>query len=623
MPRYTQDAFDLAAIGMALVDLEGRWIRVNPALTEILGYSREELLATTFQALTHPDDLDADLAHVRQLIAGAARDYSMAKRYIHESGRIVWATLTVRLVRDAAGAPEYFIAQVQDISAQREATAALAESRSLLHAVIQASPAAIIATTREGRVCLWNAAAERLLGWRADEVMGHPPPQVPPYRTEEYQSLLAAAARGEVVELRTERLHRNGTRIPVLVSAAGMFDPERRFVGFVAVLVDLTELERLESDLRQAQKLDAIGQLTAGIAHDFNNILAAIRSHADLLQATALDQEQRASAVEIAGAVDRGAALTRQLLVFTRKQLAHVTTIDLAHVLRGVERLLVRLLMPEVVLDVRCETAGPVLVRADMGQMEQLLVNLVVNARDAMPDGGTIQVTLATATLDSGRRGDLGAVPKGTYATLSVADTGDGIAPDVLPHVIEPFFSTKSRGGGTGLGLSTVLGITTQHRGHFTIDTTPGQGTRATVYLPLHTADPAPAHPPPASTSVTRVMVVDDDDVVRRALVRLLRRKGLEVLEATNGSHALEQLKSAPPDLRVVISDVLMPGISGVELAQQAMTLFPRLRFILTSGYGEKPPAAPGARVAYEFLPKPYDIDELLRLIQRSAVDAP
>jgi nitrogen-specific signal transduction histidine kinase/CheY-like chemotaxis protein len=391
-------------------------------------------------------------------------------------------------------------------------------------------------------------------------------------------------------------------------------------VAYDGLLQDVTERRVLEEQLAQAQKLQSIGRLAGGVAHDFNNLLTAILGNAEL---TMMDLPEghpaRDGVREIVKAAERAASLTRQLLSFARKQMIEPVPLDLSMVVAGSIEMLRRLLGEDVEIMAELDE-GLAIVQADPGQVQQLLVNLTVNARDAMPDGG--RLVIETANLEVGD--DFGAahpgVAPGRYVTLTVTDTGTGMSDDVLRHLFEPFFTTKRQGEGTGLGLATCHGIVEQSGGHIMVHSDLGVGTTMTILLPVAegaqrpAGEPSVSMPPPTGTET--VLVVEDDASVRRLAVLGLRANGYAVLEAANAAEALE-LAAGSASIDMLVSDVVMPGMRGPELATRLRKLRPGARLLLVSGHPETNEAFRDheGRVI-QLLPKPFTPEHLARKVR-------
>jgi PAS domain S-box-containing protein len=391
-------------------------------------------------------------------------------------------------------------------------------------------------------------------------------------------------------------------------------------VRMVGSLTDVSERAQLESQLRQAQKMEAVGQLAGGVAHDFNNILTSIKSYAQLLLADIPASDPRHRDVgEIARAADRAAELTRQLLAFSRRQMLQPRVLDLNRVIVDVERMLQPLMVGDVRLLTELEP-GSAYVEADPGQIQQVLVNLVLNARDAMPRGGT--VTIRVANLTAGSVPDALAAPPGDWVSLSVSDSGTGMDDATRGRVFEPFFTTKEQGQGTGLGLSTAYGIVKQSGGSIAVDSEPGFGSTFTVYLPR--TDKAPPISPKADNAGgdragdTTILVVDDDETVRSVIARVLTRRGYRVLEAQGGQDALA-IASRDEPIALVVSDLTMPEMSGRELVERIRRQRPGVRVLLTSGFSAESFAGRGAaETALPFLEKPFTPDDILRKVSEA-----
>jgi len=399
-------------------------------------------------------------------------------------------------------------------------------------------------------------------------------------------------------------------------------------IGALGILLDITEHKRLEEQLRQAQKMEAVGRLAGGVAHDFNNILTAIRGYSDLLLlGFARNDPRRADVEEIQSATERAAGLTRQLLAFSRRQVLQPKVLDLNAVIAGAEKLLRRLIGEHIRLVVRFEPALGA-IRADAVQVEQVVINLAVNAREAMPGGGTLTIETANVLADVGAQsGERAPMPPGRYVELRVVDTGVGMNAETKRRLFEPFFTTREMGKGTGLGLATVYGIVKQSGGFIWVESEPGRGTTFTLQLPrVEGSADSPDGAPSAQQELRgteTILVVEDEAAVRAVVCRALRAHGYTVLEAEDAARALQL--ASPPDLHLdlLLTDVVMPGLSGTALAQRLLEERPDLRVVFMSGYtdealGRHGVLEPGTR----FIQKPFASDDLLRVV-RDALDAP
>ena len=424
------------------------------------------------------------------------------------------------------------------------------------------------------------------------------------------------------VEYRFERA--DGTYATVLERGRIIRDELGNAVRCVGTVSDISDRVKLVAQRHQSQKMEAVGQLAGGIAHDFNNLLTAISCNVELLlDSTDPSDARRDDIVQIREAANRAATLTRQLLAFSRRQVLQSRPLDLNATVANMERMLRRALPAGVVLDTALDRALCT-VHADAGQMEQVLMNLVLNARDAMPNGGSIVVRTADVELDSPMLHRFGQLESGHYATLSVRDAGSGMTEEILDHLFEPFFTTKAQGKGTGLGLATVHGIVVQSGGQIVVETVPDEGTEFRVFLPA-LADVVPQRrPSPTSAqpliahAVRTVLVVDDDDFVRDVAARGLARSGYRVLAARGGDAALELLARQDPNSAVlVLTDVVMPGMNGGELAERLAGERPGLRVAFMSGFSTDELARSGMGFPMRsFLIKPFTLPELVSFVE-------
>ena len=495
-----------------------------------------------------------------------------------------------------------------------------------LRALEEAAPAGLVALDLSGRVTMWNRAAEQLFGWQAAEVTGHPSPLVPEDWRAHDELLSARVLAGEVVSgIETCRLHKSGSQLTVSLSCGPIRNAEGDVCGTIGVLSDISEAKRLERQFLQAQKMEAFGQLAGGIAHDFNNLLTVIIGFSEL----AIDRAQEmpdlaADMKQVRDAGERAAQLTRQLLAFSRKQAWTPHVLDLNEAVADFQKMVRRIVREDIRLEIR---ATPALkhTKADRGQIDQLLMNLVVNARDAMPRGGELTIATANVTLDAQFvRQHVGAAP-GKYVSLAVHDTGCGMTPEVLARIFEPFFTTKGPGKGTGLGLSTVFGLVQQSGGYITVDSAPGAGTIVTTYWPAVTEDVAAAavRAPARVGGTETILLVEDETGVRHLIGQVLERHGYTVLYARDADDALAIEARHPLAIDLLVSDMIMPGLSGADLAQRIVTSRPGIQVLFVSGYASRDAweLGVGGHKA-SFLQKPFTPETLARMV-RERLDNP
>lgn len=503
-------------------------------------------------------------------------------------------------------------------------TRALRESESRIRSILESIAIGAIVISNDGEIEVFNHAAEEIFGYDSEDVIGQkvnllmpePDAAVHDQYLEHFHRTGEARVIGHAREVTGRR--KNGELFPMRLGVGHIHGSRH---GFVGTVTDLTELRELEMRLSQSQRMEAVGQLTGGVAHDFNNVMMAIQGHADLL---AMDLEaqpaQRRHIDAIVGAVQRGASLTQRLLAFSRRQTLQPEVIDAAALADGLSDMLGRTLGETVALEV-CASNDLWPCFADRAQFENALVNLAINARDAMPEGGTITVAVGNCTLDADAAASLGDIRPGDYVVTTVSDTGKGMTPETLQRVFEPFFTTKAVGKGTGLGLSMVYGFARQSGGLVSIRSTPDQGTEVSVHLPRAEAR---AVPPDTRTDEgatarqpARILVVEDDDDVRNVPVHFLRQHGHEVLEAAEGSEALDVLaRHGPFDL--LFTDIVLPGaLNGFQLAERADEVQPGIEILFTSGYAESALAPATLLERNLLLRKPYGRRALLNAVHR------
>ena len=500
-------------------------------------------------------------------------------------------------------------------------------ARDFLRSIAEHSPAGIVTTDVSGRVTYWSPRAEELLGYRPDQVLGRP--------VAELQRGGRVAARALMRRLRVEDrireheaeiLARDGRWVECRFSLALLRDSAGAVIGTLAILEDTSERKRLEAQLRQAQKMEAIGRLAGGIAHDFNNLLAVIMGHSDLIKNVLRKGDALAHDVEqIRRASERAATLTRQLLAFSRRQFLQPQVIDVNMLVGNLATMLRRLIGEDVQLELRLDpNAGRV--SADQGQLEQVVMNLTVNARDAMPQGGRVILETAPAVLDQAFVAAHPGSTAGAHVRLSIHDTGYGMGPEVLSHLFEPFFTTKEPGKGTGLGLSTVYGIVKQHRGYIDVQSEPSRGSTFEVYLPRVDAKPALVRAAPRGRLTPggreTVLFVEDEVALRDLMHRVLAKGGYTVLAAGDGLEALTLVEAHPGRIDLVVTDVVMPRMSGPELATRLRAREPGVRLLYVSGYTADQIRSQTDLGEDALLAKPFTSDGLLRKV-REVLDRP
>jgi two-component system, cell cycle sensor histidine kinase and response regulator CckA len=498
----------------------------------------------------------------------------------------------------------------------------------LLASVVQFSDDAMFAESLDGEIRSWNPAAERMFGWSADELVGRSAaPLYPADRESEFVETLTRLARGEHLGNReTVRLRKDGARVDVAESVSPIRGDEGRVVGLAVVVRDIRERRNLEAQFRQAQKMEAVGRLAGGVAHDFNNLLTVINGYcAMLLENAALGAPGHRELIEIATAGERASTLVHRLMAFSRKQVCAPRAADLNAIVRDMEGLLRRLIGEDVHLRTALDDdLGTVMV--DVGQIEQVIVNLAVNARDAMPRGGRLVIETRGVDVDEEFARRRPEVTPGPYVLLAVTDDGCGMDEETRSHLFEPYFTTKGRRG-TGLGLSTVHGIVRQAGGHIEAYSEPSRGTTFRIYLPRHDApaeEAATVRPPaPLARGTETIVLAEDDEAIRNLARRVLEASGYTVIATRDGAEALARCETHAGEIDLLITDVVMRTMGGADLANCLATRRPSTRVLYMSGYtdetivfhGGLDPNAP-------YLEKPFTPDLLLRKV-REVLDAP
>jgi two-component system cell cycle sensor histidine kinase/response regulator CckA len=598
--RHRETLETIALIG-AGIDAHGTVTFANDFLLELTGWSRDEVVGHDWfdrfddNPYVRSDFLDQmERGEIRPHFEGTIRTRSGERRDIY------WSST---LLRDESGAVSGIATIGEDVTERRRADALLRSREELFRSLIENASDVITILSADGTSLYESPSVERVLGWKPEELVGRPSFALLhkddlEHVEQAYAPILAGEEPGPI-EFRLR--HRDGSWR--MVEAIGR---RRRQDGEWVVVVnyrDVTDQRQLQEQLLHSQKLEAVGRLAGGIAHDFNNLLTAIGGYSQFLAAGFdADDPRREDALEIVRASDRAAALTSQLLAFSRRQVLLPEVLDLADVVAGLESLLSRLLGDSVELST--SVAPGCHVRADRGQLEQVITNLALNARDAMPSGGRVEVAVRC------RNGDV---------ELIVRDSGVGMTPETISHAFEPFYTTKDPGKGTGLGLATVYGIVTQSGGEISITSELGEGSTFHVVLPL-SADDATVpvereERPEERTGTEGVLLAEDEETIRRLVGEVLTRSGYKVFAGSNGDEALRLLQEHADEIDLLVTDVVMPGMSGPDLARAASRLKPSLRILFTSGYTSEPDEAfddPDV----EFIGKPFSPQALVAKVQ-------
>lgn len=584
----------------------------------------------------------ADLSELDPVRRAAARASGLSSAFVFPLTADEDGALPLVVLEFFADAPSphdaAWMRAVHDVTARlgpvlrrKRAEQALRDSEARYRSVIEGAPFGFMTTTIGGRIMYANARLATMLGYESIEELRArdlgADIYVDPQERARDLEISAASPLATGIERRWKK--KGGAPITVRLKGRAVLDSRTGSVEFETLVEDVTEVIELESQLRLAQKMEAVGRLAGGIAHDFNNMLMAISGYAGMLLDDLEPGDHRRDDVnEICKAADRAAGLTRQLLAFSRRQPAAPRRLDLCALVGNLEKMLRRLIGEDVEL-VTALPPEPLWIMADAGQIEQVLMNLAVNARDAIPGHGRVTLAAAATTITAIAARRLPHVTPGRYVTLSVADTGSGMSADVKARMFEPFFTTKDPGKGTGLGLSTVYGIVRHAGGHLGVVSEPGRGTTFTIHLPDAASAAAAGDKPRRDThtaSGTETVLLVEDEASVRALVRVvLARGGYRVLEAADGEAALALAREHPGAIELLLTDVVMPRMNGRELARAMLRVRPEIRVLFMSGYAEGvatgPEVADGAP-ASAFIQKPFVAEALSRTI-REVLDAP
>jgi len=607
---------------VALVAPDGTLLFASHSIERLLGFAPAELVGRPAFERVHPDDLPRINAALRDIVASPGTPASLELRWRHKDGswRHIDAVAVDRLAEPAVGA---IVVNFRDVSERRTAEAALRDSEERYRTLVEGVRDIIFALSPEGTIASLNPAFETITGWRREEWVGRPferlvHPEDLPLALE----LLGRVVRGELRPASQFRVRTAKGDYRVGEFSATPQLHEGRLVGILGIGRDVTERVQLEQQLRQAQKMEAVGRLAGGIAHDFNNILTAITGYADLLlEDLGATDPRRQDADEIHKAADRAAGLTRQLLAFSRQQVLQPTVLEVNKLVSDLEKMLRRLLGEDVELSTRlAPTTGRV--KADPGQLEQVVMNLAVNARDAMPNGGKLTLETANVDLDEAYAADHYPARAGPFVLLAVSDTGIGMSEETQAHMFEPFFTTKEKGKGTGLGLATVYGIIKQSGGFIWVYSEVGHGTTFKLYLPRveelaeRAAAPAHARTRPARGTET-ILVVEDEAPVRNVARQVLERHGYTVLEAPSAEAALDIATRYSGTIHLLLTDVVMPGLNGRELASRLADLRPDARVIFMSGYTDDAVTRHGVlEPGSAYVQKPFTPDAIARKVR-------
>jgi PAS domain S-box-containing protein len=632
--KLFKDTFEQAAVGIAHVAPDGRWLRVNQRLSDIVGYTRHEMLSLNFQDITYPEDLDADLKHVAQLLSGEIDSYSMEKRYCHKDGSIVWINLTVSLVRDASGRPKYFISVIEDIAERKRAEKALRESEIQVQfqaEMLENAPVIAAFHDLELNVVWANKAYEDATGSSIQVMAGRKCYSVWGLaKACRHCPVVKALETGETAK--AELTPQNQDHWPEsqgywVSRAAPVHDEDGRMMGAIEIAIDITDLknaekerEQLRGQLIQSQKMESIGTLAGGIAHDFNNILGIILGNAELAMDDVPEwNPARNNLDEVRKACLRAKDVIRQILAFSRKSEIEQKSTNIASVV--VESLKLSRASIPTSIEIRQNIANDVDdILGDPTQMHQIMINLCTNAAHAMEnDGGILDVTLENTEIDEDTASEYPELNPGPHVHLGVSDTGDGINAEVIDRVFDPYFTTKEVGKGTGMGLAVVHGIVKSHHGSISVESELGKGTTFKILFPAvkEKVGDEPKDAQELPTGKERILFVDDEESMVNLNQQRLERLGYKVTPQTDSSEALKLFLYDPNQFDLVITDMTMPRMTGDKLTQEILKIRADMPIILCTGYSERMSSERAQELGIrKYIEKPIEMETLARSVR-------
>jgi len=610
-----------------MLDPNGIIVSWNPGAQRFKGYAESEVIGEHFSRFYAQEDRAAGRPQRALDIAKREGKFETEGWRVRKDGTRFWAHVVIAPIRDGDDILLGYAKITRDLTERRKTEAALRESEERFRLLVEGvTDYAIYMLDPEGHVTNWNPGAERIKGYTKEEIRGQ---HFSRFYTEEDlaadlpRRALEIAKREGKFEAEGWRVRKDGTRFWANVVIDPIYDDRRKLIGFAKITRDITErrsaqeaLAQAQAALFQAQKMETVGQLTGGIAHDFNNLLTIIVNNLDLLTRNVTGARETRLIESAQRAAERGAKLTQQLLAFSRRQPLQPALHDPNILIEGFETVLRRACGETVRLSLSRPSRIST-INVDGAQFEAALLNLVVNARDAMPEGGDLTIAMGEITVTEPRAAAWG-IPVGPYVSLIVKDTGVGMPKDVASRVFEPFFTTKEVGKGTGLGLSQVYGFITQSGGHIELASEPGQGTTITMLLPAHgdgQHEPGDEDSPdvvrPARETAGTVLIVEDEPAVLDVATEIFDSLGYDVLTAPDATQAIEVLERDVP-IHVLFSDVIMPnGMNGVELSRKARELRPGIKVLLASGYPMSALPSEGFEEGISFISKPYRWTEL------------
>ncbi|EQA38081.1 PAS domain S-box protein [Leptospira inadai serovar Lyme str. 10] len=639
-PNGEADSFDKAFIenelrfhaaihhsphGFAIVSPDGRWISVNPALCKIVGLSETEMLETDYRSITHPQDLEEDHKLVQELLRGKSDSYRREKRYRHKNGHYLWIQLDVSLVRKKNGVPNYFVAQIQEISERKHAEKALRESEARFRQLAETIDEVFWMKDAEtDRLLYVSPAYERIWGRSIESLFQNPDSWLDSVHSDDLHLFFANIRkqndRGGMNE-KFRIIRADGSERWIRAHSFEVIGSDDKVDRIIGVARDVTKQHELEKQLAHSQRMESIGSLAGGVAHDFNNILTVIMGFSSLLEQNKSEPQKIMQSVQvIRNAAERGASLVKQLLTLARKSESFFQPISLNQVVQEALNIAMTTFPKSILIDTDFQS-DPIRINGDYTQIHQVFINLILNAKDAMQKGGKLTIGMKEVDRSSFSSKDP-RVSQKRFALLEISDTGIGMNEETKRRIFDPFFTTKALGKGTGLGLALVEGIVENHKGFITVESALGQGTKFSIYLPVETETGKLIRPPEQvekaqSGNGEWILVVEDEKMILEPLTNYLSHFGYNLLSAKDGEEALSVFSANRDKIQVVLCDLNLPKASGIEVLRKLRSMDSSKILILASGYIDPQLRSEIEAIGLKHtIQKPYKFEEILRILR-------
>jgi PAS domain S-box-containing protein len=617
--KFIENALNTLQDVFFVLDLEGSFLRWNKTMNAVTGYSDREIALMTITDFIRKDDMERVSEAIREVFTEGSVNIEAIG--VTKDGRQIHYEWNAALLKDAHDNPIGVSGVGRDISEHKKAEAALRESEERFRQIAESAKEWIWEVNSDGLYTYASQVVEEMLGYTPEEIIGkkHFYDFFPAGKREQIkkEALASFAKKRAFAKYVNSNVHKNGSIVLLETSSTPVLNSSGNLLGYRGVAVDITEHQKLEAQLRHAQKMEAIGTLSGGIAHDFNNILNVIMGYGALaIEKLEAGSPSAKDMNEVLIAAHRAANLTRRLLVFSRRQVVEVKPVNINELILGIKKMLVRIISESIAFSLDL-LGRPLMVLADAGQIEQALINLIVNAKDAMLDGGRLTIGTGLEEVDEEYVAAYGYGKPGRYAMITVADTGHGMDVETQKKIFEPFFTTKGVGEGTGLGLAIAYGIIKQHSGYIQVYSEPGQGTVFKIYLPFREETALPDKKTDAAFSVKSgnetVLVAEDDAALRTLTKIVLESFGYSVISSEDGEDAIAKFMENRERIGLILIDMIMPKKNGKEVCDAIRNVSPRVKILLTSGYTmdmikTKELAADG----FDFIHKPFQSKDLL-----------